>query len=310
MNLKLTKYFELRIEMTPLPIAMSDDIDFEAPCSLTRENNNIFMTIFIPKTINYERLIPFFPILNVEERQLYYMLRRKIVDQNIVGFIRKLDDIDGLELPYINVHGRWLVLTGFMLESSTMAFSDLLSDYLLGNGMIAKINLKPSEGLLEYMHKWCINLKTIVISLPLSEFEHYRVIRVLKKTGAIAQFIDNYPRDGQFRILVFSDRGGDEFDTMVKLSKDDYIYYTKTDEDILNILAGKAMSKNITWNFLFMYADESKLYLKFILPEFRAREYFNLIVDTEMELKKLDWVTLEYYGESVDANSGKALLYR
>jgi hypothetical protein len=310
MNLKLTKYFELKIEMNSLHIAVTESIDLDVPCSLTRENDDIFMTIFIPKTINYEKLIPFFPILNVEERQLYYMIRRKIVDENIVNFIRKLDDIDGLVLPYININGRWLVLRGFMHEKSTMAFSDLLSDYLPRNGMIAKVSLKPSEGSLEYMDKWHIKLKTIVVSLPMSAFGHYRVISMLKNTGAIGQFVDNYPREGQFRLLIFSDRDGKEFDTMVELSKDEHIYYTKTDEDILNILSEKAMNKNIAWNFLFMYADENKLYLKFILPEFRAREYLNLIVDTEMELKKMDWVTLEYYGDAIDPNRAKLLLYR
>ncbi len=35
--------------------------------------------------------------------------------------------------------------------------------------------------------------------------------------------------------------------------------------------------------------------MNFILPEYRAKEYFQLIVDTEMDMKKLDWVTLELY---------------
>ena len=44
--------------------------------------------------------------------------------------------------------------------------------------------------------------------------------------------------------------------------------------------------------------------------DFRAREYFNLIVDTEMDLKHLDWVTLEYYGDAVNKEPRNLLLDR
>jgi hypothetical protein len=197
-----------------------------------------------------------------------------------------------------------------MLESSTMAFSDLIADYVSTNGIIAKVSLKPSNGIFDYMKYWCANLKSIVISLPMSVFGHYRVIKALKNTGAIAQFIDNYSHEGQFRLIIFSDKNYKEFDSMKEISRENHIYVTRTDEDILNILAAKAMKKNITWNFLFMYADESKLYINFILPDFRAREYFNLIVDTEMDLKHLDWVTLEYYGDAVNKDSSNILIKR
>ena len=39
------------------------------------------------------------------------------------------------------------------------------------------------------------------------------------------------------------------------------------------------------------------LLLNFIVPEFMAKEYFRLIVDTEIDLKNFEWVTLESYGD-------------
>ena len=74
-------------------------------------------------------------------------------------------------------------------------------------------------------------------------------------------------------------------------------YETKTDEDILLLLASKAKNNRISWSFMFIYVSDDKLFMSFILPEYRAREYFQLIVDTEMDLKKLDWVTLESYSD-------------
>jgi hypothetical protein len=46
-----------------------------------------------------------------------------------------------------------------------------------------------------------------------------------------------------------------------------------------------------------MYESEDKLLLNFIVPEFMAKEYFRLIVDTEIDLKNFEWVTLESYGD-------------
>ena len=310
MNLKLTKYFELKIELNALPMAISGGLDLEAPCSITREEDELFMTICIPKITGYEKFTPFFPLLGVEERHFYFMSRKKIVNENVADFIRKLDSITGLEIPYTLVEGKYLVLRGFMHESSTMAFSDLLSEYLPMKGVVAKATLRPTSGFLDYMEDWCVNLKSIVISLPMSIFGHYRVVKALSDTGAIGQFLDNYPNEGQFRLLIFANKDGKEFDSMEALSGDDHIYFTRTDEDILLFLANKAMKKNISWNFLFMYADENKLYMNFILPDFRAREYFNLIVDTEMDLKHMDWVTLEYYGDAVNKEPRNLFLDR
>ncbi|WMT50736.1 MAG: hypothetical protein RE471_07075 [Ferroplasma sp.] len=309
-NRELTKYFELKIELNALPLAISGGLDLEAPCSITRDEDELFMTICIPKITGYEKLVPFFPLLGVDERQLYYTSRKKIVNESIADLIRKLDSITGLEIPYTKVEGKYLVLIGFMHESSTMAFSDLLSEYLPIKGVVAKVTLRPTSGFLDYMEDWCVNLKSIVISLPISVFGNYRVVKALKNTGAIGQFIDNYPNNGQFRLLIFANKDMKEFDGMEELSGDDHIYLTRTDEDILLFLANKAMKKNISWNFLFMYADDDKLYMNFILPDFRAKEYFNLIVDTEMDLKHLDWVTLEYYGDAVNKEPRNLLLDR
>lgn len=307
-NLKLSKYFELKIRLRSLPMAVSDSIGFNAPCALVRDEDKIFLSVFLPKTYDYTKFTPFFPLLGVEERELYFMVKKKISDERVLSFLMKLDNIDGLAVPYMKIEGKYLILTGYMLESSTMAFSDLISEYISVNGILAKISIKPSMGIFDYMKSWCVNLKSIVISLPMSIFGHYRLITALKDTGAIAQFIDNYSLEGQFRTIIYSDKNLEGFENMLKISEDEHIYTTKTDEDILNLLANKAMKKNITWNFLFMYADENKFYMNFVLPDFRAREYFNLIVDTEMDLKHLDWVTLEYFGDVVNSDLGRAVV--
>lgn len=63
------------------------------------------------------------------------------------------------------------------------------------------------------------------------------------------------------------------------------------------LFASNIIKNNITSNFTFMYESEDKLLLNFIVPEFMAKEYFRLIVDTEIDLKNFEWVTLESYGD-------------
>jgi hypothetical protein len=38
------------------------------------------------------------------------------------------------------------------------------------------------------------------------------------------------------------------------------------------------------------------------MPQYRVKDYFKLIVDTEIDLKNFEWVVLESYGSLIDLN--------
>ena len=134
-----------------------------------------------------------------------------------------------------------------MHENTEMAFSDLLSKHCHEKSTIAKIILKPSRGFLDHLSEMDVKLKNIIISLPMKEFDHYRVIRMLRETGATGQFIDNYPLNGTFRLIVYSDRDLSSVQGMEEISGTDHIYETKTAEDILLKGCGCMIHIGATW---------------------------------------------------------------
>lgn len=291
----LSKYFEIFLNINSRQLILSRATNFSGFGTLARDGNNFYFYVFIPKSSVNDPLMPFFPLANVEERELYYVSREKIEDKGTIDFINDLDCINGLVISYAGIESGNMIIKGFMHENTEMAFSDLLSKHCQEKSTIAKIILKPSRGFLDHLSEMDVKLKNIIISLPMKEFDHYRVIRMLRETGATGQFIDNYPLNGTFRLIVYSDQDLSSVQGMEEISGTDHIYETKTDEDILLLLASKAKKHRLTWSFLFIYASDDKLFMNFILPEYRAKEYFQLIVDTEMDMKKLDWVTLELY---------------
>ena len=310
LEMKLSNLFQLKIRLNFIPTGIDDNPDLTINSPITLENEDLFLNIILPKTAEYDKFRSVFGIIGLEERLLYTIFRKKIEDIELYNLIKKLCDISGLNVAYTTIENGYLVITGFMHDNATGAFSDILYEFTGKNHLISKINLRPTEGFLQYSVQNYPNLKSLAISLPMTVFGHYRVVDALKNTGSVAQFKNNYPIDGKFMIIIYSDREIRNVDGLKVISKEDHIYETLTDEDIFIKLTNTAMNKNITWNFLFMYADEEKLYMNFILPDLRIREYFSLVIDLEMELKHLDWVTLEHYGDINTTDSGDIILTR
>jgi hypothetical protein len=294
---RLSKYFEIWINNNSRQLILSRSANFRGFGTLVRHDDDYYFDVLIPKSSNIEQLRPFFTLINIQERPLYYVSREKIEDNQTTDIIKKLDEIPGLVISYTGIEPGYMVIKGFMHKNSECYFSDLLSEHIRGRTSITKVILKPSRGFLDLMRNINIGLKNIIISLPMKEFDQYRVIKMLRDTGSIGQFIDNYTVNGQFRMIIYSDRSLSDVEGLDEISAHDHVYETRTDDEILLILAAKAMKERITWIFFFIYTKDDKIYLNFILPDFRARDYFKLIVDTEMDLKKLDWVTLESYSE-------------
>jgi hypothetical protein len=294
---KLSKYFEILLNINSRQSILSRATKFNGFGSLVRDGNNFFFDVFIPKYSNNEPLKQFFPLADVQERQRYYVSRELVEDIEAIEFINGLDSINGLVISYAGIETGNIVIKGFMHQNAEIDFSDLLSGHSIRKSCIAKVTLKPTMGFLDFMNEMNVKLKNIIISLPIKEFAHYRVIKLLRDTGGIGQFADNYPLNGSFRLMIYCDRDLSSEDGIQVISSSDHVYETKTDEDILLLLASKAKNNRISWSFMFIYVSDDKLFMSFILPEYRAREYFQLIVDTEMDLKKLDWVTLESYSD-------------
>jgi len=217
-----------------------------------------------------------------------------------VEFFTDLDNINGLVICYAGIESGNMIIRGFMHENSEMDFSDLIYKYNHTEFKIVKITLKPSPGFYDFMKNTDTALKSITISLPVSEFSHYRVIKILKERNTIVQFVDNNPIDGSFRAILYSEIDLSNVEGMTVISERDHIYETKTDDSILLLLASKARNNNLTFNFMFMYVYGDRLVINFILPAYRAKDYFKQIVDTEIDLNNFEWLTLEFYGPLSD----------
>lgn len=302
---KLSKEFEITLKIPLLQLKLSEAVRFEGMSSILRDKNNYFSCIFLPKTDDIERFKPFFPLAYVQERRLYYMSIEQIKDDRSIQLIGDIDNINGLVISYVRVNNGNLTIQGFMHKNAQNDFSNVLSRHIGEKSFIEKIIVKPTDGMINSMEKIHMALKSILISLPLSEFKHYRIIKLMEETGTIGQFIDNYPLDGEFRVILYSDRDISSTPGIKTISSTDFVYETKTDDGILLLLASKAYEQKITWNFLFYYVSNNKLFINFILPEFRAKEYLQLISDTEMDLKKLDLATIESYCDSVNKKTFK-----
>ena len=301
-NTKLNKYFEIALNFISNQLALSQATGYDGPGALIRDGRNFFFDFFILKSEDIERLKPLFQFAEVNERERYFRVREKIIDPALVEFFTDLDNIDGLVICDAEIKSGNLIIRGFMHENSEMDFSDLIYKYNHTEFKIVKITIKPSPGFYDFMKNIDTVLKSITISLPVSEFSHYRVIKILKEDNATAQFVDNNPIDGSFRAIIYSEMDLSNVEGMTVISERDHIYETKTDDSILLLLASKARYDNITFNFMFMHVYGDRLAINFILPEYRAKDYFKVIVDTEIDIKNFEWLTLESYGPLSDMN--------
>ena len=181
LDMKLSKLFQLKIRLNFIPSGI-DGISNLSICSpITRENDDLFLNIILPKTAEYEKFKSLLSITGLEERFLYSIARKQIQDNDMNNLIKRLDDISGLEIPYTTLEDGYLVMTGFMHSSATKAFTDILYEYMGKNHLISKINLKPVEGFLRYTMQHHNNLKSLTISLPMTVFGHYRVIKCFEE---------------------------------------------------------------------------------------------------------------------------------
>ena len=87
-------------------------------------------------------------------------------------------------------------LKGFMHINSETDFSNLLSKYNYMQVNIEKLSLKPSMGFYDFIKNIGIPLKCITIYLPMSEFSQYQIIKVLKGTNTVIQYVDNITKGG------------------------------------------------------------------------------------------------------------------
>ena len=296
-DLKLSKYVDISINLNSRQIALFRATGYNGSGSLIMDSHDFVFNVFIPKSDDITALKPFLQLADIEERGPYYFYSEKIQDPYLSGFLGDLDSINGLVISYAGIEAGKMKLKGFMHTNSETDFSNLLSKYNYMQANIEELTLKPSMGFYDFMKNMGIPLKCITISLPMSEFSQYRTIKVLKGTNTVIQYVDNIPKGGKFRIILYSDSNLGEVEGINVISGVDHIYETSTDESILLLFASNTRKNNITSNFTFMYESDDKLFLNFIVPEFMAKEYFQLIVDTEIDLKNFEWVTLEFYGD-------------
>jgi len=301
-NTKLTRYFDIAINFRSNHLALSRAAGYDGPGFLFRNGKDFFFDFFIVKSNNIDRLKPIFQFADVEEREQYFLAREKITNSALVEFFTDIDNINGLVICYAGIQSGNMIIKGFMHENSETDFSDLMYKYNHTKFDIVKITLKPSPGFYDFMNSMGKDLKNITISLPLSDFSQYRVIKMLQEANTIVQFVDNNPVDGSFRVIIYSEKDLSNVEGITVISETDHIYETKTDDPTLLLLASKAQNNSITFNFLFMYVSGDRLFLNFIMPEYRAKDYFKVIIDTEIELKNFEWVTLESYGYLSDMN--------
>ncbi|AGO61831.1 hypothetical protein [Ferroplasma acidarmanus] len=299
---KLNKYFEIALNFKSNHLALSQATGYEGAGALFRDGDDLFFDFFILKSEDIGRLKPLFQLAEVNEREHYFLVREKMTDPALVEFFTDLDNINGLVISYAGIESGNMIIKGFMHENSEMDFSNLIYKYNYTEFNIVQITLKPSPGFYYFMKNTDTALQSIIVSLPVAEFSQYRVIKILKETNATVQFVDNNPIHGSFRAIIYSDRDLSSVENMTVISERDHIYETKTNDSILLLLASKAMSNNLTLNFMFLYVYGDRLVINFILPTYRAKDYFKQIIDTEIDLNNFAWLTLESYGPVNDGN--------
>ncbi|MEM0140393.1 MAG: hypothetical protein QXZ44_07295, partial [Ferroplasma sp.] len=226
------------------------------------------------------------------ERKEYFLLRVNFKNMAIMEFIRASDMIEGLFFVNVDLEDGKFTVKGFFNKSAQKSFSDLIYNNLSIFKFMDKIIVKPGIDLIQVLKDSSVNMKNIMISLPLEMFQNDRIAKILNETDSIGQFIDNYPEGKLFRMLIYSTEEIN-YPGLKLLDGTEHVYKTETENDILFRISTIAREQILTWKLSYLFVRGNRLYIDFILPDFRYKEYLDIMIKTEFEFGAVDMVHFE-----------------
>ncbi len=311
LNKKMDISAEIYVEAQSAILKIIRDFDQTVPLYIHREEGELFLNAFLPRDMDLNSYKPIFSAFNIEERIDYFRGIEKLYEENIIELINNLDSIEGLIIAGEYMKDGYFVIKCFMHHSLQKAFTDAITTKLMKHNFIEKLDIKPVNKMLE--NNFNIKMKSIIISMPYEEFKEDRVAIILHNNNSIGQITSNFPEaESRFKMIIYSNDDLHNGEGIRVISKDDGVYVTDIENEMLFYLNKNVakMSNKLKFPriFRFLWVNGEKVYANIILPEIRAREYLNAIASLQIELKKINLVTLEDYSEFNLENMGKYLL--
>ncbi|MEM0133257.1 hypothetical protein [Acidiplasma sp.] len=291
---KLDMHFEIHFNDWSKITEISRELSYNGEITIISEEKSIYFYAFFPKN-DADKYRYLFPLFDVEERKNYFMALGRINNRNIKDTIDSISNIDGLIINSYWLKSGSIVMEGYFHHNKLQEFSNIILSQIVQAKNINKILLRPVKSIYANIKNCCQNFKNIVISIKYDEFNNARVAQLLKNTDTIAQLIDNYPVNNKFRIILYSNDDLTKYDGINVISREDGIYTTKIEDDFLGVLGRKTFESRISWQYSFIYEKMGRIYASFLIPDYRAREYIDMIIASQMEIKRMDLVTIENY---------------
>ena len=291
---KLDMHFEIHFNDWSKITEISRELSYNGEITIISEEKSIYFYVFFPKN-DADKYRYLFPLFDVEERKNYFMALGRINNRNIKDTIDSISNIDGLIINSYWLKSGSIVMEGYFHHNKLQEFSNIILSQIVQAKNINKILLRPVKSIYANIKNCCQNFKNIVISIKYDEFNNARVAQLLKNTDTIAQLIDNYPVNNKFRIILYSNDDLTKYDGINVISREDGIYTTKIEDDFLGVLGRKTFESRISWQYSFIYEKMGRIYASFLIPDYRAREYIDMIIASQMEIKRMDLVTIENY---------------
>ena len=291
---KLDMHFEIHFNDWSKITEISRELSYNGEITIISEEKSIYFYVFFPKN-DADKYRYLFPLFDVEERKNYFMALGRINNRNIKDTIDSISNIDGLIINSYWLKSGSIVMEGYFHHNKLQEFSNIILSQIVQAKNINKILLRPVKSIYANIKNCCQNFKNIVISIKYDEFNNARVAQLLKNTDTIAQLIDNYPVNNKFRIILYSNDDLTKYDGINIISREDGIYTTKIEDDFLGVLGRKTFESRISWQYSFIYEKMGRIYASFLISDYRAREYIDMIIASQMEIKRMDLVTIENY---------------
>ncbi len=271
------------------------NLNHRIPSRIHESNDETFLNIFLPHDMDIGQYRPLFPMFNIEERERYLIATERIYERNIIELINRLREVDGLIVAGEYIKEGYFVIECFMHHSVQKIFTDVIATKIMGYNVIKKLDIKPINNMFNLYSN--IKMKNIILNMPYETFKNDRVAIILRNTNSIGQIVTNPPGTYRFKIVIYSNDDLHNDEGITTISKDDGIYTTNIENDVLFSISKRTDKLKLSSILTFVWIKEERLYINIILPEIRAREYLSAIVSAQMELKRLDLITLENYSD-------------
>ncbi len=297
LNMKSWNYIEIKLVDMARETKLTNLGNFNFYGALSHENNTYILNMFIPKDMDTKIIEQFLDLIDMQERKEYFFIRAKFSNNSIVSLIRDFDTLNGFFFLDVDFKDGKIVLKGYYNKNVLKEVSDILYQHIDVFKSVDNLVIRDGIDINDTFNNDGKKFKSIIISMPLNTFKNDRIPEILKNTDTIGQFIDNYPENDVYRIILYSMERITGYDALSIIDDNEHIYETETSNEILDKLSEFARGLSLTWRTAYTFVRGNRLYIAFIVPAFRAREYLDAIIKTQFEMKGIDLVIFEHIGD-------------